>query len=94
MLFGLSSPAYLSTAMASVIASGRLHVFEKCYQDAEAKYGDQNTDYVRFPILYQEGVRSKSFRLDEKGSIPHVECPRRGETLLAPGMFIGKESTR
>ena len=56
MLFGLSSPAYLSTAMASVIASGRFHVFEKCYQDAEAKYGDQNTDYVRFPILYHEGM--------------------------------------
>ena len=54
MLFGLSSPAYLSTAMASVIASGRFHVFEKCYQDAEAKYGDQNTDYVRFPILYHK----------------------------------------
>ena len=82
MLFELSSPAYLSTAMASVIASGRFHVFEKCYQDAEAKYGDQNTDYVRFPILYHEGMRYKSFRLDEKGSIPHIEYPRRGETLL------------
>lgn len=82
MLFGLSSPAYLSTAVASVIASGRFHVFEKCYQDAEAKYGDQNTDYVRFPILYHEGVRYKSFRLDEKGSIPHIECRKMGDTLL------------
>ena len=82
MLFGLSSPAYPSTAVASVIASGRFHVFEKCYQDAEAKYGDQNTDYVRFPTLYHEGVCYKSFRLDEKGSIPHIECPKMGETLL------------
>lgn len=55
---GLSSPAYLSTAMASVIASGRLHVFEKCYQDAGPNM-EIRMQTCKIPILYHEGVCSK-----------------------------------